>query len=85
MIYWKPPKDPADTLFLAEKNCTTVSHELAHELLRSIGYKKYTALVHEIWTKHFFDQLHFEQYDENFKKTNGKPMFLTIDTNDLKI
>ena len=85
MVYWKPPKDPADTLFLAEKNCTTVSHELAHELLRSIGYKKYTALVHEIWTKHFFDQLHFEQYDENFKKTNGKPMFLTIDTNDLKI
>ncbi|MDH3191659.1 MAG: hypothetical protein OEM18_03090 [Nitrosopumilus sp.] len=85
MVYWQPPKDPNDTLFLAEKNCTTVSHELAHEVLRSIGYKKFTVDVHEIWTKHFYDQLHFEQYDANFKKTDGKPMFLTINTSELKI
>ena len=85
MIYWKPPTNPNDTLFLAEKNCTTVSHELAHELLRSIGYKKFKDVVHEIWSKHFYDQLYFEQYDSNFKKTDSKPMFLTLDTSELKI
>ena len=85
MVYWKPPADPNDTLFLAEKNCTTVSHEIAHEVLRSMGYKKFTADVHDIWTKHFHDQLEFVQYGDDFKKTDGKPMFLTIDTSDLKI
>lgn len=85
MVYWQPPPNPHDTLFLAEKNCTTVSHELAHEILRSIGYKKYAADVHEIWTKHFYDQLHFEQYGPDFKKTDDKPMFLTMDTSSLKI
>ena len=85
MVHWVKPKDPTDTLFLAEKNCTTVSHELTHELLRSMGHKKYTADVHDIWTKHFFDQLYFEQYDSNFNRTDGKPMFLTLDTSLLKI
>ena len=85
MIHWKEPKDPNDTLFLAEKNCTTVSHELAHELLRSVGYKKFTADIHDVWSKHFFDQLEFEQYDSNFKKTDAKPMFLTIDVSDIRL
>jgi len=85
MIHWQQPKDPHDTLFLAEKNCTTVSHEIAHEVLRSVGYKKYANDVHEIWTKHFYDQLHFEQYGPDFKKTDDKPMFLTMDTSTLKI
>lgn len=85
MIHWQQPKDPHDTLFLAEKNCTTVSHEISHEVLRSIGYKKYANDVHEIWTKHFYDQLHFEQYGPDFKKTDDKPMFLTLDTSTLKI
>jgi len=84
MVWWQPPKDPSDTLFLAEKNCTTVSHVLTHELLRASGRKKFIEDVHEIWTKHFYDQLHFEQYGANFEKTEGKPMFLTIDTSKLK-
>ena len=84
MIWWQTPKDPSDTLFLAEKNCTTVSHELTHELLRTSGHKKYIEDVHDVWTKHLFDQLHFEQYGENFESTDGKPMFLTINTSSLK-
>ena len=80
MIFWQKPKDKNDTLFLAEKNCTTVSHELLHELLRRCGRKKFIQEVHDVWTKHFYEQLEFEQYDENHKKTNGKPMFLTMDT-----
>ena len=84
MVWWQPPKDPNDTLFLAEKNCTTVSHELAHELLRASGYKKFIQDVHDIWTKHLFDQLYFEQYGINFEKTEEKPMFLTINTSNLK-
>jgi hypothetical protein len=85
MIWWQQPKNPTDTLFLAEKNCSTVSHELTHELLRVCGYKKFIEDVHEIWTKHFYDQLYFEQYGADFKLTNDNPMFLTIDTSNLKI
>ncbi|MCI4432232.1 MAG: hypothetical protein JHC41_01305 [Nitrosopumilus sp.] len=84
MVWWQPPNDPNDTLFLAEKNCTTVSHELTHELLRASGHKKFIQDVHEIWTKHLYDQLYFEQYGANFEKTEEKPMFLTLNTSNLK-
>ena len=40
MVFWQPPKNQNDTLFLAEKNCTVVSHELLHELLRKIRTQK---------------------------------------------
>lgn len=85
MIWWQKPKDPNDTVFLAEKNCTKVSHELAHELLRQAKYKKYVDDIHEIWTKHFYSDLPFESYNQNFEKTNDSPMFLTVDTSELKI
>jgi len=76
---WELPKNDDDILFLAEKNCTTVSHEIAHELLRQSGNKKYVELVHDIWTKHLFASLPFEQYGMDFEKTTDKPKFLTID------
>ena len=80
MVLWQQPKDPNDTLFLAEKNCTSVSHEIAHEVLRQLNYKKYVDEVHNVWTKHLFSNLFFEQYGSDFKKTDEKPMFLTLDT-----
>jgi len=85
MVFWQPLKESQNTLFLAEKNCTTVSHELLHEMLRILGHKKHLQEVHDIWTKHLFEQLEFEQYDENFQKTTGKPMFLTMDTSKLNL
>ena len=85
MVWWQQPKDAVDTIFLAEKNCTKVSHELAHELLRQKKYKKYVEDVHDIWTKHYYDDLSFEKYDENFQETKDTPMFLTIDTSSLKL
>jgi len=85
MIWWQQPQDPNDELFLAEKNCTTVSHEIAHEMLRRQNQKKYIEKVHDIWSKHTFSNLYFEQYGRDFKKTNDKPMFLTIDTSELEI
>jgi len=85
MVLWQQLKEPNDTLFLAEKNCTTVSHELLHELLRISKHKKHLEEVHDIWTKHLFEQLEFEQYGEDFKKTDGKPMFLTMDTSQLNL
>ena len=80
MVFWQTQKESNDTLFLAEKNCTTVSHELLHEMLRIRGHKKFIQDVHDVWTKHLFEQLEFEQYGEDFKKTDGKPMFLTMNT-----
>ncbi len=85
MVFWQPFKESNDSLFLAEKNCTTVSHELLHELLRISKHKKFIEEVHDIWTKHLFEQLEFEQYGEDFQKTDGKPMFLTMDTSELNL
>lgn len=85
MVFWAKPKVENDTLFLAEKNCTTVSHEILHELLRISGNKKFIQVVHDIWTKHFYEQLEFEQYGDDFKKTDDKPMFLTMNTSQLNL
>lgn len=80
MVYWQAPKTQGDILFLAEKNCTTVSHELAHEFLRQAGNKKYVEAVHEVWAQHQLHDFPYEQYGLDFKKTKGKPYFLTINT-----
>ena len=85
MVFWQTPKEPNDTLFLAEKNCTTVSHELIHEQLRIAGHKKFIHDVHDVWTKHFYEQLEFDQYGEDFQKTDGKPVFLTMNTSQLNL
>jgi hypothetical protein len=85
MIFWQTPKEPDDTLFLAEKNCTTVSHELIHEQLRIVGHKKFIQDVHDVWTKHFYEQLEFDQYGEDFQKTDDKPVFLTMNTSQLNL
>jgi len=80
MLKWEKPKQEIDTLFLAEKNCAAVSHEIAHELLRQSGYKRYIEDVHEVWQKHLFGGIPLEQYGEDFKLTSKKPSFLTLDT-----
>ena len=85
MAFWQTPKEPNDTLFLAEKNCTTVSHELIHEQLRIAGHKKFIHDVHDIWTKHFYEQLEFDQYGEDYEKTDDKPVFLTMNTSQLNL
>jgi hypothetical protein len=77
---WQKPKDENDILFLAEKNCTVVSHELSHEFLRQKKFKKHADLIHDVWSKHLFDGLPFEQYGKNFEPTKDSPYFLTIDT-----
>ena len=70
---------------MAEKNCTIVSHELAHEFLRQTGNKNYVETVHEIWTKHLFALLPFEYYDNTFKKTDIPTTFSTIDTSEFRL
>jgi len=83
MVFRQKRKKQNYWMFLAERNCTTVSHELAHEILRQAGHKKHAADIHDIWTKHLFAGLHFEQYDSEFKRTTKKPMFLAIDLSSL--
>ena len=80
MMKWLTPPNHDDTLFLAEKNCAVVSHEIAHELLRQSGYKRFIEDVHEVWGKHLFGDFPFEQYGEDFELTSEKPLFLTLDT-----
>ncbi len=83
MVWWQKPRADSDDLFLAEKNCTIVSHEIAHELLRQNGVKRFVPLVHDVWVRHFYDGLEFEQYGEDHMPTTSKPKFLTIDTTDM--
>ena len=80
MSLWQKPKDEDGDLFLAEKNCTVVSHEIAHEILRQIGHKRYIEDVHDVWQQHLFGAIPFEQYGEDFKPTSNKPSFLALDT-----
>ena len=80
MALWQKPKIKNDRLFLAEKNCTVVSHEICHEMLRVKKYKRYIEDVHDVWTQHLFNNLPFEQFDNSFLKTDDKPKFLAIDT-----
>ena len=91
MAHWKTPKDKDDLdhkdieLFFAEKNCTVVSHQIIHEILRARGYKRYVQDVHDIWTKHLFSQLEFIQYDDNHNITNDRPTFLVMDTSEFNL
>ncbi len=85
MVWWQTGIKKDDISFLAEKNCTIVSHELAHEFLRQAGNKNYVELVHEIWTKHLFASLPFEYYDNTFKKTDKPATFSTIDTSEFRL
>lgn len=84
MVWWQKSPQKDDVGFLREKNCTKVSHELAHEFLRKARYKNYKELVHEIWDKHLFASLPFEHYDVSYKKTDKDAMFATLDTTSLK-
>ena len=74
--------------FLQKKTVLTVSHEIITNMISSIKtsswthYKKLKKLtiVHDIKLGQniSFEQLEFDQYGEDFKKTDGsKPMFLT--------
>jgi len=74
------PKNENDVIAMAEKNCTAVSHEIMHELLRQSGYKRYIEDVHDTWQQHLFEAIPFEQYGEDFELTSKKPSFLTLDT-----
>ncbi len=85
MIWWEKSSQINDINFLRDKNCTKVSHELAHEFLRQIKYKNYKELVHDIWDKHLFASLPFEYYDINHKKTEKDPFFATLDTTSIKL
>jgi len=80
MIRWYKPENETDVSFLAERNCTAVSHEITHELLRQSGYKRYIEDVHDTWQQHLFEAIPFEQYGEDFELTSKKPSFLTLDT-----
>jgi hypothetical protein len=85
MSLWQRPKDQNDALFLAEKNCTVVSHELSHEFLRQKKTKNQVELVHDVWTKHLFDELPFEQYGKDFEPTTNDPYFFTIDASSFRL
>lgn len=84
MSLWQKPKSKNDILFLAEKNCTVVSHELSHEFLRQKKIKKQAEMIHDIWSQHLFNDLPFEKYGKNFERTDSKPYFLTIDASSFR-
>ncbi len=83
MILWVKPKDD-NILLTCQKNCTVVSHELSHEILRQKKFKKQYELVHDIWSKHLFKDLPFAQYGKNFEPNTSQPYFMTLDATELR-
>ena len=86
MVWWQRPPLKAgvpSVPFIAAKNCTAVSHVLAHELLRQRGHPKYVAAVHDTWTRHHYTDLPFVGYDASHKRDDVSPTFMVIDTADL--
>ena len=79
MALWQKPKNGYDELFLAEKNCPIVCHEILHEMLRQKKYKRYIEDVNDLHAQHLFNDLPFIQYDENYEITENKPKFLSMD------
>ena len=71
-------------LFLAEKNCPIVCHEILHEMLRQQKHKRYIEDVNDLHAQHLFNDLPFIQYDENFEITENKPKFLAMDISKIK-
>ena len=84
MALWQKPKNGYDELFLAEKNCTIVCHEILHEMLRQKKHKRYIEDVHDLQTQHLFNNLPFIQYDKNYEITENKPKFLSMDISTIK-
>lgn len=84
MVLWQRPTSEDDLLFLALKNCTTVSHELSHEFLRQNGIKKHADMIHDVWAQHVFHELPFEQYGKNFERTKTNPYFATLDASSFR-
>ena len=82
MTLWLKPKD--DVLTACQKNCTVVSHELAHEILRQQKFKKQSEKVHDVWNEHLFKDLAYEQYGKNFEPNVTEPYFMTLDTTNLR-
>ena len=84
MVYWQRPRGGDAAAFMAERNCTAVSHEIAHELLRQAGYGRFVQDVHDVWMRHFHAGLPFEQYGGDHSRTEGRPDFLTIDASSFR-
>lgn len=83
MMWWQRPPHGDDIPFMAQKNCTVVSHEISHELLRQKGHPKFIPDVHDVWTKHLFDDLPFVGYDKNHQRVKANPEFLVMDVSDI--
>lgn len=83
MVLWQNPKEDS-VLFLAERNCAPVSHEIAHEFLRQKKVKNQAEKIHDIWTRHIFKDLPFEQYGKDFERTEKDIHFLTLDASEFR-
>jgi hypothetical protein len=83
MVLWVKPKED-EFLLTCQKNCTVVSHELSHELLRQKKSKKQYDMIHDVWSKHLFKDLAFEQYGKNLERNTSQPYFMTLDTSELR-
>ncbi|NDB31944.1 MAG: hypothetical protein EB150_00930 [Nitrososphaeria archaeon] len=82
MVLWVKPKD--DVLSMCQKNCTVVSHELCHEILRQKKIKKQYDMIHDVWNKHLFKGSDFAKYGKNFEPNDSQPYFMTLDATDLR-
>ncbi len=69
--------------FLADANCSNISHVLSHEVLRMKGRKRneYFDSVHHLMDRHIYEDLPYVYFDNQFKivSKNSPYRFVTLD------
>ncbi|CAI9831611.1 conserved hypothetical protein [Nitrosopumilaceae archaeon] len=79
MAFWPEPRDDGGLA----RNCSVVSHVLLHEVLRRRGEREHARKVHDLWTKHLFDDLPFLMYDAEYERTDADPVYMAMDVSRL--
>lgn len=80
VVKWRYYDGDGDLVrFLAEENCTRVSHIILHEYARGMRKQErrlYTDAIHDQWDKHIMNIDEFEFYNERYERVSRDDNFM---------
>ncbi|MEM2856537.1 MAG: hypothetical protein QW416_05485 [Candidatus Nitrosocaldaceae archaeon] len=80
LVKWRYYEGNNDLVkFLAEENCSKVSHIILHEVARNMRKeerKKYYDAIHEQWDRHIMNIDEFEYYNERYERVSKSSNFM---------
>lgn len=82
LVKWRYYEGNNDLVkFLAEENCSKVSHIILHEVARNMRKeerKKYYDAIHEQWDRHIMNIDEFEYYNERYERVSKSSNFMFV-------